>query len=295
MNIREEPERGMWNVSRESFHYRLYEKWFELSRKGPLRTGGQIDLCHYMRAVMIWVWFRLFFFQSILPEPLYLTPLMATILLAAIGGVSYLTIVYPHNAGQVWLWAGIIAGIALVTSALIVALVTWHDKSARTFEKMVDLICWPFLQIRRGAVWFFHRVLEAPLIVIANALYEAGFWFFQKTLFWYVKPWWVVPPLLLGGSFWISTKLGIIVSSFLGSVVLGGVLVVLGILLFEDVINPWRRRRAQQRIRETREVVVREVQPPSQFSEFLRLIWQVLVAKKMKICPLIVPEDGRTI
>lgn len=284
-------DRGMWNVSKQSFHYRLYMKWFSLSFKGPLQNGNPINLCHYMRVVMIWVWMRLFFVQNISPFGwLYITPAATLVILSIIGAITWATVAYIAVAAVVWQYIGMAVGIAVVAVAFIAALTYWHDASRETFLTFCDGITWPFRKIRQ----FFKHVgnkMEPKLEVMIEGIIDAGEWFFS-TRYKFLYLWFIIPAAILAGLFSIGTNVGYIALMVVGSLAGLVMIIVACILLGEEVVGPWLRVKAANRPATAE--TPKEPRPPSQFKEFMRLIWQFIVAKKMKICPLIVPEDGRT-
>lgn len=286
MSDLEQSDRDIWSISRQSFHYRLYLTWDRFSLKSPVRIGRRINLCHYMRVVMIWVWFRLFFQQNIVYG---ITPFLATLSAACVSAAVYMTVTYPHEMAQVWFWVFLSFAVTILLAAAVAILIGWHDRSYRTFMTMVNGLEWPFIKIGHGAGWLWDRALHPALVVIGRVLGRYGYWFVNKKV-WKISLWWFLPPAVVAFTFWLNINAGIIMVGVIAGFALAAGVLAGMVLLIERVINPWRSRRSDARDRQ----ITTEPQPPSQFREFTRLIWQYLTAKKKKICPFIIPVDGRT-
>lgn len=282
-------DRGRIPVCESSWMMGWYSEWRR--NKGWDKTArAQIDLCHFMRVLMIfgpWRWF----WQS--PLLFGIPPFAYVLLLCLLGAIALSFVLWTAAS----LWALVVTGVVLGLAGVMIlvgyGIHTWviHDKkrAERVGEAILEglgrfvyyvfmPIWWPIYKLVQGAKWFGR-----------TSLGPAFKWFFDRRLF----------SLSIGGELVSFTGFGLLSgaaviftiasNTYFHPVIVGivfGSLVVGGLLITSVVVGAKSLdRRAAARAAEHAENEVEE--KPKKQHETRALVWAWLVSKKHRICPLI--------
>lgn len=285
-------DRDQWTVSTGSFHYRLYWWWFRMSDKGPLSHSPPrpIDLCHYMRVVMIFVWLRWFFTSRLMP--------WAWTGLAVIIGVHIWAYKqWPATMKEILTWYGKIAiFIAIVGGVVFLASQLEKGKKlegvGNAIERFLRAVFVPIARfLKPKFVWLWNKALE-----------PTGTWFFRRTIFWRIYPWMFVPVIAFVIFAVLAPADNVLYVLMIAGIVIGGAVALIAVcvgaaFLIENLRDRYVTRKEKKEFEQlTKDPEPVEVVEPrvSQVREVLRLVWQYIVSRKHRICPFIVPTDGPT-
>lgn len=297
--------RGHWDVPTGSFHWRLYTRWRALGGKGPMSKNRPIDLCHYMRVVMIWVWFRKFFLGGWIMEigdgelPLY--PWLIVLVSGFIGGVTYLCVSYRD---AVYFTLAVLAafGIIVLAALIAVAIIFWEDRYPDSFYRFWSVVLTPFEYLVFGVWWVLVRIghgFRALFFVITDGLFYATdrlLPYLERYLVWRIKYMHLLLILPLALPWLISNDVGLWLDVSVACLVALVAIFAGLVLLIDRKMMPWYNARLEARVAY---VIAQSTTPkpaklrePSAFTQFAKLLWMWLIAKKYRICPLITPQTG---
>lgn len=248
---------------------RIYDGWRQLASK-PRRE--QIDLCHFMRVILIFAPWRWFWQKRL--RHIGLTPFLALATSAIVAVSVFASVRWPGEMLEslIMLGAGIAAIVLLSLLAGGVYMLVrrnpdgWLDAVDAIGYYGFVWLWWPAVRIARAARWFSR-----------NAIEPAGKWLFTKHLFSFSVKDELVPVVpaafvllaLIGVGLWLQWTL---VAYIAGTITLA-TLVVIGSFMLHEYVE----RRASRAAITSGDEAERE---PS-------VVWQWVVAKKHRICPLI--------
>lgn len=283
--------RGKIPVRERSWMMRWYNEW--RANKGWGKTErAQIDLCHFMRVLLIFGPWRWFWQSAVLWDA---TPFICVLILVALGSIAGAFVFATDMALTVLLWIGLFFGAGFVVLVLASLAYHWYVKDSEARKAMLERIgdgittvvyylffpiWWPILHLGILTVRF-SKWLAATAIV------PAGQWFFTKRLFSLT----VKGELLTFSPFGLAAVLAfpfwLTVMLFFHPIVVG--LVFAAILLISLVVFSVVRVQRWAKAHPSSAPV--EVEPkPKKEHETAQLVWSWLVAKKHRICPLIEVE-----
>lgn len=267
-------DRSQWTVSTQSYSYRLYQWWFRMSAKGPLAYSPPrpIDLCHYMRVILIWVWLRWFFTSHLLPW-------LWTGIVAFLGINAWFWSMWPEQMKTVFqIYATVIVFAAIVGLLSLLAPGHRWEKTGQRLDAFCER------QWKRAKP---HFVKFGD-----NVIVPFGKWFFMRSFFWRIYPWMVVfVGLIIALAILFPYDSLIVLLYFLGIGI--AFLCLIGLVaLLSWGEDRYKTKQMNKKLAAMDEPATKpEV---SQKHEFLRLIWQYIVSRKHRICPFIVPTNGPT-
>lgn len=302
-------KRGRWDIPMSSFHWKMYMHWQQMGGHGPSYEGRPIDLCHYMRVILIWHQLRWFFCGGWTPRGIPIRPWMFAALGIFVGGNVWGALTWPDQMSIGWQFAGGFIGVAVLFLGIVLALTLFWEKYPSSVKSTGRAFAWPFLRIGNGGVWtkehtaspFWthivvpigdHVLIPVGNFLIYRVLIPTGKFLLFRKLVWRITPIMLTPFLVFSIPFVFSTYVGVQMLWVLGALLLALVGVALGSLALFTLIEyvvPWFRHRKAERI-ETGEsaVIVKTAKP---LTDLFRLVGQFLYAKKMGVCPFVIPRN----
>lgn len=278
--------RGRLEVSQDSWMWRWYWAW--KIRKGDDRA--YIDLCHFMRVLLIFGPWRWYWGLDHKVPPFIVTGIGMVVAL-----ITYLVVHWPDAAvtALVWTLAILLLGVALasVVGLLIYGFIRWRNVNPdRVDDLLRNIFMWgtiwiwgPIILAAYAAEWLWNRILERPfrrvfmkpLFYIGYREYLVGIWIYLFMLF-------AVYGVVLAT--WPQWVLGF-TAGFIGGLVVLFALVAALVLSYRKI----QRWLAERPAPPPRLVEDRPAKPTKEHWRGARLFWSWLVAKKHRICPLIEP------
>ncbi len=284
--------RGRVAVHRDSWMWRWYAAWSR--RKGDTRRV--VDLCHFMRVLLIfgpWRWFW--------DWNLRIPPFIATGIVLITGAIVALFLLFTPVMTFIAVAAGIILAMAAVIVGAGILLARWIHLNPDRFDRFMDAVLnglgaffcygfiwlwWPAMKLAQGAAWVaFRTVIPAGERVFGKPLFYLPFRGSRYEV-------WIYPIL-----FTIAYIAWFTIYPVPTAIVTGCILVI-GLLAIGAVVGV-HKVKAWQATRETtvyfidtgdEYVPVKEKKTkPKREWRTLKLFWQFLVAKKHRVCPLIEP------
>ena len=280
--------RGKVAVSRDSWMWRVYETW---SRRAN-DSRAVVDLCHFMRVLLIFAPIR-WFFQATwkIGGKLSIQPWLVVFTTGIVTLTTLVVTTYPEMSWLVlqFMALGVAVGSVLVGAVYLIVR-NWSDEAQ---EKLID-----FFIVLFAPLWL-------PIVGVAIAIEKAwnyaiapaGYWFFTTNLFyvrtWPVKLWAPLPFIGYAVLTYFFTKVMLWITAIaIAAVIVVGLLVLVGYLIARWVRSlpsppppTWQERQAK-REQEEREEEERRKRARRR-RETLNILWQWIVAKKHRICPII--------
>lgn len=270
--------RGRLQPGADSWHWRWYKSWQRLS--GDSRS--QIDLCHYVRVLLIfgpWRWF----WQASYTR-LDLMPWVIVFMAGLAGTLGYLTYLFPMAMLELLIVLGAALLIGAIMCLIILGILYWGEKDPESLERTVIVVTapiwWPAVKIGHGARFFYQKTI-----------FPAGTWFFMRPIFggrtaffWLFAPAFIGTILFtLGSLFYFFTETMIVISIIMLGFATLSALVVWKYDAINAKLNEWDDKAMANRVEKRID--------PKHGPSFFRVIWQWIVAKKHRICPLIDPPE----
>lgn len=283
-----ENQRGRIPVARDSWMWRWYEAWALRSGKGH----ATVDLCHFMRVLLIlgpWRWF----WQASYLRGL-LRPWIVAFFVAAVSGITYAAVAYPDLTVRVLTIVGLI-GLAFVIAVLIVTGVAyWHDVDPRRVEAIgfgifyygFIWLWWPLVKIKNGLLAPWNRWVLMPMFHTQIGPRRVGIWLW---------------PFLVAGAYvvllFLSWQETLAITAAIFSILAVLVGAIYGVVLLQEGIQERRALNKEEFAAlsiEEQEKVLRETRRrKANRWRLTKLIWAWLVGMKHQICPLIEPTEHR--
>jgi len=292
-------------------------RWYASWQRRSGKNRSIVDLCHFMRVLLIfgpWRWFWDPFSSKDPGTMPRIPPFLVAFALLITGALTTLFLLFTGTMFFITKWlfialaiAGILVLMALfvdkaierkypneqVSQVILDVLVAVGYAFARVCVYATIWLWWPLWKLILGIGWlldnyvidFLNRVFARPLFYVSIRDQLIGIWIYP-----------ILAIMLYIGLLLVSMKWTLIVTIAILTVIVVSVATVAGVYALQQWVK--NRPRRSRRPTATRHFTIKELEEIDRRKEAKRrkkerrwrgvkLFWQFLVAKKHRICPLI--------